>query len=77
MWICLNPPPFLDAVKLSGKTKNGLSIGILESVTANEKAVIDNAGTRRKESVEPLTNYFVGTTAKGFQQGRNTAWAEL
>lgn len=59
----------LGAMKLSGKTKNGLSIGILESVTANENAVIDRAGTRRKESVEPLTNYFVGRLQKDFNKG--------
>jgi hypothetical protein len=59
----------LGAMKLSGKTKDGLSLGILESVTANENAVIDNAGTRRKESVEPLTNYFVGRLQKDFNKG--------
>ncbi len=56
-------------MKLSGKTKDGLSIGILESVTANENAVIDNNGERRKESVEPLTNYFVGRVQKDFNKG--------
>jgi hypothetical protein len=56
----------LAATKLSGKTKNGLSIGILESVTANEKALIDSAGFRRKESVEPLTSYIVGRLQKDF-----------
>ena len=59
----------LGAMKLSGKTKNGLSIGILESVTANENAVIDKAGVRRKESVEPLTNYFVGRLQKDLNKG--------
>lgn len=59
----------LGAMKLSGKTKKGLSIGILESVTANEKALIDNAGIRRKESVEPLTNYFVGRLQQDFNKG--------
>jgi hypothetical protein len=59
----------LGAMKLSGKTKTGLSIGVLESVTANENAVIDKAGTRRKESVEPLTNYFVGRLQKDFNKG--------
>jgi hypothetical protein len=59
----------LGAMKLSGKTKKGLSIGILESVTANENAEIDNAGIRRKESVEPLTNYFVGRVQKDFKKG--------
>lgn len=60
----------LGAMKLSGKTKKGLSIGLLESVTANENAVIDNAGVRRKESVEPLTNYFVGRLQKDFSKGK-------
>ena len=59
----------LGALKLSGKTKNGLSVGILESVTANEKAEIDNNGQRRKESVEPLTNYFVSRVQKDFNKG--------
>lgn len=59
----------LGAMKLSGKTKNGLSVGILESVTANENALIDNSGVRRKESVEPLTNYFVGRLQKDFDKG--------
>jgi hypothetical protein len=59
----------LGAMKLSGKTKKGLSIGVLESVTANENAVIDNNGERRKESVEPLTNYFVGRLQQDFNKG--------
>ncbi|HET6555732.1 MAG TPA: DUF5916 domain-containing protein [Prolixibacteraceae bacterium] len=59
----------LGAMKLSGKTKKGLSIGILESVTADEDALIDNAGIRRKESVEPLTNYFVGRLQQDFNKG--------
>jgi hypothetical protein len=59
----------LGAMKLSGKTKKGLSIGVLESVTANENALIDRAGVRSKESVEPLTNYFVGRLQQDFNKG--------
>lgn len=59
----------LSAVKLSGKTRKGLSVGLLESVTANEKAEIDNDGERRKESVEPLTNYFVARVQQDFNKG--------
>ncbi len=59
----------LGAAKLSGKTRKGLSIGILESVTANEKAEIDNSGTRREESVEPFTNYFLGRLQQDFNKG--------
>jgi len=56
----------LGAAKFSGKTKNGWSIGVLESVTAKEYAEIDNNGERREELVEPLTNYFVGRLQKDF-----------
>ncbi len=59
----------LGSAKLSGKTKNGLAIGILESVTSEEKAIIDNSGLRRKESVEPLTNYFIARLQKDFNKG--------
>tara|TARA_R110002051_G_scaffold117009_4_gene190636 strand:+ start:6756 stop:9407 length:2652 start_codon:yes stop_codon:yes gene_type:complete len=61
----------LGAAKFSGKTKKGWSIGVLESVTANKYATIDNNGERRKELVEPLTNYFVGRLQKDFND-RNT-----
>ncbi len=61
-----NNTTILGAAKFSGKTKNGWSIGFLESVTAKEYAEIDNNGERRKELVEPLTNYFVGRLQKDF-----------
>ena len=56
----------LGAAKFSGKTKNGWSIGILESLTGKEFAEIDLNGERRKELVEPSTNYFVGRLQKDF-----------
>ncbi len=59
----------LGAAKFSGKTRKGWSIGILESVTQREMAEIDNNGTRRKELVEPLTNYFVSRLQKDFKSG--------
>lgn len=61
----------LGAAKFSGKTKNGWSIGILESMTAREYAEIDNNGEKREELVEPLTNYFVGRVQKDLNE-RNT-----
>ncbi len=59
----------LGAFKLTGKTKDGWSIGIIESVTNREKAIIDNAGKRRKETVEPLTNYFIARLQKDLNDG--------
>lgn len=59
----------LGAMKISGKTRKGLSVGILESVTSLENALIDSAGSRRKEVVEPLTNYFEGRIQQDFNKG--------
>lgn len=61
--------PILGAAKFSGKTKNGWAIGVLESVTAKRYAsIVDGQGNRRKEMVEPLTNYFVGRLQKDFNE---------
>ena len=60
----------LGAAKFSGKTKKGFSIGILESVTEREMAVIKvNGGPKREELVEPLANYFVGRLQQDFDKG--------
>lgn len=61
----------LGAAKFSGKTKDGWSIGILESATARKYAQVYNSGVRRREVVEPMTNYFVGRIQKDFN-GKNT-----
>ena len=57
------------AFKVSGKTANGWSIGVLDAVTEEEKANINNLGNERKEIVEPLTNYFVGRLQKDYNNG--------
>jgi len=59
----------LGSAKLTGKTKDGLSIGFIEAVTAEEKAEIDTIGGRTYETVEPLTNYMVGRVQKDFKEG--------
>ncbi|MFA5815394.1 MAG: DUF5916 domain-containing protein [Bacteroidales bacterium] len=59
----------LGAAKISGRTENGWSIGLLESVTAEGKAEIDLAGEKRYETVEPLTNYLIGTVRKDINEG--------
>ena len=62
----------LGSFKLSGKTRKGLSIGIIESVTQNEKAIIDSAGVLRKTGIEPLTNYLIASISKDFNKGATT-----
>lgn len=63
----------IGAAKLTGKTKNGLSVGIMESVTAEEKAQIKTPdGDKRSILVEPLTNYFASRLKKDFNKGNTT-----
>lgn len=60
----------LGAAKFSGKTKNGWSIGLLESVTQRVSATIDKEGQRRQEVIEPLSNFFVSRIQKDFKGGQ-------
>jgi hypothetical protein len=60
----------LDAVKLSGTTSKGLSVGLIQSVTGNEYArITDLEGNETTQKVEPLTNYMVGRVQQGYGAG--------
>jgi hypothetical protein len=60
----------LSAVKFSGTTSDGLSVGLIQSVTANEFAkVSDTDGNRSVIKVEPLTSYTVARIQKGYNAG--------
>ena len=57
----------LGATKLSGKTRNGWSIGLLEAVTQRETARVASRAFSGRIAVEPLSNYLV---ARIKQDGR-------
>ncbi|MGD8396339.1 MAG: DUF5916 domain-containing protein, partial [Candidatus Eiseniibacteriota bacterium] len=57
------------ALKLTGKTSDGLSIGVLESVTSRERALVEHEGMRHEVTVEPLSNYLVGRLQRDFRRG--------
>ena len=59
----------LGAAKLTGKTKNGISVGFIESVTAEVKSEIDSAGQKSSQVIEPLTNYSLARVQKDFNKG--------
>lgn len=61
----------LGAVKFSGKTKKGLSIGVLESLTANEYADVRLSSSEERQLVEPLTNYSMARVQQDLNN-RNT-----
>lgn len=62
--------PILGALKLSGKTATGWSIGMLESLTKNVYAKIDSVGKSKSQLIEPLTNYSVLRLQKDFNGGQ-------
>jgi len=63
----------LSALKFSGTSSKGLSVGVIQSITANEYAkLIDTAGNETTRKVEPLTNYVVARLQKGYNSGTTT-----
>ena len=61
----------ISAVKVTGKTKDGLSVGLLQSVTDDEHANVWFNGLERKVPVAPTTNYVVGRVQKDWNKGNS------
>ncbi|MDP2335988.1 MAG: DUF5916 domain-containing protein [Bacteroidota bacterium] len=61
--------PILSALKLTGKTKNGLSVGVVQSITAKENATIYSGDSKSKIAVEPFTSFLVGRIKQDFNKG--------
>lgn len=66
----------INALKVSGRTKNGLGVGILNAVTEKTAASIRNNDTQeiRKEIVEPLANYNVLVLDQRFRKNSSVAF---
>jgi hypothetical protein len=60
----------LGAMKLTGRT-GGWTVGVLDAVTADERARWTSAAGRGSARVEPLANYAVGRVARDFRGGRS------
>lgn len=59
----------LNALKLTGKNRKGLSLGLVNSLTAREEATIRTADEEIKEAVEPFTNYTVARVKQDLNEG--------
>jgi hypothetical protein len=59
----------ISAVKVTGKTKDGLSVGLLQSVTDDEQASVWSNGSENRVPVAPTTNYLVGRVQKDWDKG--------
>lgn len=66
----------INALKLSGRTKNGLGIGILNAVTEKTFATIQDTitGDTRRVVVEPLTNYNVLVLDQRFRKNSSVTF---
>jgi hypothetical protein len=64
----------LGAAKITGRTKGGYTLGVLDALTNRETAQYMPAGgaPERTQEVEPLSNYFVGRIKKDLNQGATT-----
>jgi hypothetical protein len=58
----------LGAAKLTGKTRRGWSIGILEALTSDEHAHVQIGGLSSRPEVEPTTNYAVARMQREFHR---------
>lgn len=66
--------PIIGALKLTGTNRRGVTIGVVQSVTARSSAKVTRSGVEDIEVVEPLTNY---TVARVQKTGKETAcWEE-
>jgi hypothetical protein len=58
------------ALKLTGKTRGGWSIGALDALTTKEEArYVDGDGVSQETAVEPLTHYFAGRLKRDLRAG--------
>jgi hypothetical protein len=60
----------LGAAKVTGRSAGGWQVGVLNAVTASERAEAEREDMSRfTEEVEPLTNYFVGRMRRNLRNG--------
>jgi hypothetical protein len=69
----------LGAAKLTGKTRSGWSIALLDAVTPEERGryVVNAADPMLATPVEPLTNYFAARVRRELRQGNTIVGALL
>lgn len=61
----------LGAGKVTGRTSNGLTVGLMDAVTNRERARFRPVGSTVDQTleIEPLTNYFIGRLRKDLRGG--------
>ncbi len=54
---------------MTGKTKDGLSVGVVQSITAKDNATIYDADSKTKIATEPFTSYVASRVKQDFNKG--------
>jgi len=70
-----NEVKVLNAVKVSGRTKKGLGVGIFNAITEKTYATITDTitGAKRREIVEPFTNYNILVVDQQFNRNSSVS----
>jgi hypothetical protein len=65
----------INAVKVSGRTRGGLGIGVLNAVSENTSVIVKNndTGAERLQTISPLTNYNVLVLDQRFNKNSSIA----
>ena len=58
--------PILGALKLTGANRRGVTLGVVQSLTARSSMNVMRNGTEKPEVIEPLTNYTVARVQKNW-----------
>lgn len=67
--------PLINATKFSGRTRNGLGIGLFNAVENRTFATIEDAsGATRKVETNPLTNYNVAVVSQNFNNSSSLSF---
>jgi hypothetical protein len=65
-----NHTTILGAAKLTGKSKDGLSVGLVNGLTASSTGkATDASGTEKEIQISPLSNYLASRIKKDFKEG--------
>ncbi|HEY0242334.1 MAG TPA: DUF5916 domain-containing protein [Gemmatimonadaceae bacterium] len=73
-----NETTIAAAAKLTGRSKGGWSLGLLDAVTMKEEARYrDVNGDDHRATVEPRANYFIGRVKRDLREGATTIGAAV
>jgi len=59
--------PILGALKLTGSNRQGITLGVVQSLTARSSVHVTRNGVENTEAIEPLTNFTIARIQKNWK----------